>query len=138
MNEVWNEKYYMEYNEKTYQLNYADCCLTETSDIRELSEWADIIILTYDVSCKRSLVYCQVIYSQIRRLNHQKANRKTMFLIGCKSDLESVIDQRKFFVFFRFNFVILENLENFAEKFSMSDVISCMADSNETTQKVVS
>lgn len=29
MNEVFNESYYMEYNEKTYQIKYADCCLND-------------------------------------------------------------------------------------------------------------
>ena len=83
----------MEYNEKTYTLNYADCCINEMTDVRELSEWADIIILAYDVSSRKSLVYCQVLYSQIRRFHLQKMNKKTLFLIGCKSDRESEIDQ---------------------------------------------
>ena len=127
----------MEYNEKTYKLNYADCCINDTSDIRELSEWADVIILNYDVSSRKSLVYCQVLYSQIRRFHLQKMNKKTLFLIGCKSDLQHEIDQGNLSHFRTKKYhVETDNLDNFATKFAMSDVISCQWDSNETILKL--
>ena len=160
MNEVFNESYYMEYNEKTYQIKYADCCLNDIPvRLSTLQELLLKIVKYYShfkifESCPtgQTLSYslttfhaknhwCTVKYC-IVKLDDFICRRwiEKLYSWLAASLTWNPTSTKVFHFFWMFLFPkryqIVENLDNFATKFAMSDVISCRSDNKESILKV--
>jgi len=96
--------------------------------------------MVYDVASPKSFIYCQVLYSQIRRFHHQKLNRKTLLLIGNKTDQDYKSDPGKLLYNLSKQFRLFtysDMIKSFSKKFSFWEEISCRDDQKSAFTKVL-
>ena len=82
--------------------------------------------------------------SQIRRFHHQKMNRKTLLLIGNKTDQDYKSDtgiiwdrlSRNYLLYSWSIYDVKEMIKNFSKKFTFWEEISCRDDQKQTFKKV--
>ena len=108
------------------------------------------MIFTYDVTCKKSVIFCQVLYrkiwkisdschyyeenlwsrkSQIRRLHQHKLHKKSLFLIGLKNDqITDVDDGKELCLKTQISSIYSENLKAFSKKFNLWTELSSRDD----------